>query len=55
MDIHRHTKEEVDMSTHVQMLDKTVYISHSPNTFGKDMNQTILFPAMGNLLGRLGF
>ena len=35
------------MVTKVQILDKAVGISHSANTFGKDMNLTILPPAMG--------
>ena len=30
-----------------QILDKTVYISHSVNTFGKGMNPIILPPVMG--------
>ena len=31
-----------------------IYISHSANTLGKGINQTILIPAMGKYLGRLG-
>ena len=40
--------------TRVQTLDKTVCISHCTNTLDKGMNLTILHPAMGKLLGRLG-
>ena len=35
-------------------LDKAVCISHSTNTFKKDMNSIILLEVMGELLGRLG-
>ena len=34
-------------ATRVQNLDETDSISHSTNTFGKDMNQFILPPEMG--------
>ena len=36
----------MDLATHVQILNKTFYISHSGNTLGKGMNPTILLPAM---------
>ena len=29
----------------VEIFDEAVYISHIVNTLGKDMNQTIFFPA----------
>ena len=35
------------MVTRVQTLNETVYISHSTNTLGKDMNPSILPPAIG--------
>ena len=35
----------MDTVTQVQILDKTIYISHSANTLGKDMNAAILYPA----------
>ena len=39
---------ETDTMTRVQILDKTVCISHSTyNTFGKGMNPIILALAMG--------
>ena len=34
--------QEVDAANRVQILDKTVCVLHTVNTFGKDMNQTIL-------------
>ena len=37
---------EMDTATLVQNLDKAVYISYSPNIFGKGMNPIILLPAM---------
>ena len=35
------------MATRVQILEKTVCISYSPNTHGKGMNPTIPSPGMG--------
>ena len=32
---------EMDMVTWVQILNKTVYISHTDNTFGKGLNQVM--------------
>ena len=37
----------MDMATQVQILYKAVNISHSANTLGKGMNQTLLPPAVG--------
>ena len=34
----------MDTVTLVQIMDKTVYISHSANTFEKDINPAILSP-----------
>ena len=36
----------MDMTTRVQILDETDYISHSTDTLGKGMNPIILPPAM---------
>ena len=45
---------EMYMVTKVQILDKSVYISHSNNTLEKIMNPPILFIAMSKEWGRLG-
>ena len=37
----------MDMETQVQILDETVFISHSTNTLEKVINPTILPPAIG--------
>ena len=44
----------MDMSTWVQILDETDYISHNTNTLGKGLNPIILPPVMGKQSGRLG-
>ena len=36
----------MDMANKIQILDEAVCISHSGNTFRKDMNPVILLPAM---------
>ena len=38
-------KKKMDLVTRVQILDETVYISHSVNTLGKGTNPTINSPA----------
>ena len=43
------SSSEMDTVTRVQILHVTDCISHSTNTFGKDMNPIILPPAMGRL------
>ena len=45
---------EMDSVTRAQILDETICILHSPHTLGKVMDPTILPPAMGKLLGKLG-
>ena len=40
----------MDIVTQVQILDKTVCISHSGNALGKAKNPTILHPAMGKIV-----
>ena len=44
----------LDMMTQVQNLNKAVCISQSTDNLGKDMDPTILPPAMGKWQGRLG-
>ena len=44
----------MDTVIRVQILDVVVCISHSANKLRKGMNPTVLHPAMGKLLGRLG-
>ena len=44
----------MDIAARVQVLDKTIFISHNTNTFGKGMNPTILPPAMGKIVGQTG-
>ena len=39
----------MDIATQVQILNKTVCISHSSNNLGKDMNPTILSSTSGKL------
>ena len=43
-----------DSAICVQILNKTLSISHSANTLEKGMNPTILFPALSKQQGRLG-
>ena len=38
---------KMDMATHIQILDEADCISHSTNNLGKDMNPTVLPPAVG--------
>ena len=45
----------MDTMTQVQILEETVCISHSTNTLGKSMNQTILPPAMDKIVDHTGF
>ena len=45
----------MDTATRVQILDETDCISHSTNTLGKGMNPIILPPAMGKIVGQIGF
>ena len=35
------------MVTQVQILDETIFISHSANILGKSMNPIIFIPALG--------
>ena len=39
--------KEMNMPTHVQILDENIFISHIANTLGKGTNPIILPPAMG--------
>ena len=45
---------EMNTLTRVQNLDEAVSIAHCTNTLVKDMNPTILPPAMGKLIGETG-
>ena len=38
----------------VRIVDEIVCISHYANTLGKNMNPTILLPALGILVGQTG-
>ena len=43
----------MESATPVQILDETVCISLCANALGKSMNQSVLFPALSKLSGRL--
>ena len=45
----------MDTATRVQILDDTDFISHCTNTLEKGMNQIILPPAMGKIVGQIYF
>ena len=45
----------MDEVTQVQILEKTVCISHDTNTLRKGMNPIILPPVMGKIVGQTGF
>ena len=44
----------MDTAIRVQNLDGTIFISHSANTLGKGMNQTILLPDVCKIVGHAG-
>ena len=44
----------MNMVTRVQILDKTVCISHSANTLRKGMNPTTPAPTMSKIVGQTG-
>ena len=44
----------MNIVTLVQTLDEAICISHSTNTLWKSMNQAILLPAMGEIVGKTG-